>query len=36
MIITGGTHLHTVRVPDEETLQIIRRELDELGILAEE
>ena len=36
LIITGGTHLHTVRVPDEETLQIIRRELDELGILTEE
>ena len=33
LVVTGGVHLHTIQVPDEETLQIIRQELTQLGIL---
>lgn len=35
LVVTGGVHMHTVRVPDEETLQAICTDLRELGILAE-
>ena len=36
LVMTGGVHMHTVRVPDEEALQAIRTELKHLGILVEE
>lgn len=35
LVVTGGVHMHTVRVPDDETLQAIRADLRELGILVE-
>ena len=34
-IVTGGIHVHTVRVPDEEALEAIREELEKLGVLEE-
>ena len=33
LVVTGGVHIHTVRVPDEEALAAIRQELQALGIL---
>ena len=33
LVVTGGVHIHTVRVPDEEALTAIRQELQALGIL---
>lgn len=36
LVVTGGVHMHTVRIPDEETLQAICKELRELGILVED
>ena len=33
LVVTGGVHMHTVRVPDEGALQAIRQELAEAGIL---
>ena len=33
LVVTGGIHIHTVRVPDEEALADIQRELQALGIL---
>ena len=36
LVVTGGVHLHTIRVPDAETLQVIRDELRHQGILVEE
>ena len=33
LVVTGGIHMHTVRVPDEETLSAIRHDLKDLGIL---
>ena len=35
LVVTGGVHMHTVRVPDEETLQAIRDDLRKLHILIE-
>ncbi|WP_033170169.1 transcription repressor NadR [Selenomonas sp. ND2010] len=35
LVVTGGVHMHTVRVPDEETLQAIREDLRKLNILIE-
>ena len=35
LVVTGGVHLHTVRVPDADTLTAIREELREQGILVE-
>ena len=34
-IVTGGIHVHTVRVPDEEALEASREELEKLGVLEE-
>ncbi|MBQ7496568.1 MAG: transcription repressor NadR, partial [Selenomonas sp.] len=34
-IVTGGIHVHTVRVPDEEALGAIKEELEKLGVLEE-
>lgn len=34
-LITGGVHLHTIEVPAPSTLQDIRRELQQAGILSE-
>ena len=36
LVVTGGIHMHTVRVPDEETLQAIRADLRGLHILVED
>lgn len=36
LVVTGGVHMHTVRVPDEETLQAIREDLRNLHILVED
>lgn len=36
LVVTGGIHMHTVRVPDEETLQAIREDLRALHILVED
>jgi hypothetical protein len=36
LIVTGGVHLHTIEVPDEETLQAIKQDLRSEGILIEE
>ena len=36
LVVTGGVHLHTVRVPDDEALSAIRDELRSTGILVEE
>ena len=36
LIVTGGLHLHTIEVPDEETLQSIKQDLRAAGILIEE
>ena len=36
LVVTGGIHMHTVRVPDEETLQAIRADLRALHILVED
>ena len=36
LVVTGGVHMHTVRIPNEETLQAICKELRELGILVED
>ncbi|MCR5758577.1 MAG: transcription repressor NadR [Selenomonas sp.] len=33
LVVTGGIHIHTVRVPNEEVLAAIRQELQLLGIL---
>lgn len=33
LVVTGGVHLHTIRVPDEETLAIIKQELKVQKIL---
>ena len=35
LVVTGGVHMHTVRVPEEETLQAIRDDLRKLHILIE-
>ena len=35
LVVTGGVHIHTVRVPDEEALHIIKAELKNKGILVE-
>lgn len=35
LVVTGGVHLHTVRVPDAESLQAIKDELRAKGILVE-
>lgn len=32
-VLTGGIHLHTVEADSQEVLQIIKQELDKLGIL---
>ncbi len=34
-VVTGGLHVHTVRVPDEEALSAIKEDLEKLGILQE-
>ena len=34
-LVTGGLHVHTVRVPDEEALEAIKEELGRLGVLEE-
>ena len=34
--LTGGVHIHTVSVKDEETFERIRKKLSELGILIED
>ncbi|NCB63159.1 MAG: transcription repressor NadR [Clostridia bacterium] len=34
--LTGGTHLHTLRCPDEAAFERVRRALDEAGFLARE
>ena len=36
LVVTGGVHIHTVRVPDEDTLQAICADLRGLGILVED
>ncbi|SHK33154.1 hypothetical protein SAMN05216582_102130 [Selenomonas ruminantium] len=36
LVVTGGVHLHTVRVPDEEALSAIKDELRSTGILVED
>lgn len=36
LVVTGGVHMHTVRVPDKETLQAIREDLRKLHILVED
>ena len=36
LVVTGGVHIHTVRVPDEDTLQAICADLRRLGILVED
>lgn len=36
LVVTGGIHMHTICVPDEEALQAIRTDLKHLGILVEE
>ncbi|MFV0635475.1 transcription repressor NadR [Mitsuokella sp.] len=36
LVVTGGTHMHTIQVPDEEALTVIRKELQSLGILVED
>lgn len=36
LVVTGGIHMHTVRIPDEETLAAIRDDLRNLGILVED
>lgn len=36
LVVTGGIHMHTVRIPDEETLAAIRHDLRHLGILVED
>ena len=36
LVVTGGVHLHTIRVPDAETLQVIRDELRQQDILVGE
>lgn len=33
LVVTGGVHMHTVRVPDEGALRAIRQELAAAGIL---
>jgi len=33
LVVTGGIHLHTVRVPDEAAMNAIQQELQDLGIL---
>lgn len=35
LIVTGGVHLHTIEVPDQETLALIRGELQAEGLLVE-
>jgi transcriptional regulator of NAD metabolism len=35
LVVTGGVHIHTIRVPDEESLQAIKQELRNKGILVE-
>ena len=36
LVVTGGIHMHTIRVPDEEALAAIRTDLKRLGILVDE
>ena len=36
LVVTGGIHMHTIRVPDEEVLAAIRTDLKRLGILVDE
>ncbi len=36
LVVTGGIHMHTIQVPDEEALAAIRAELQSLGILVED
>ena len=36
LVVTGGIHMHTIRVPDEEALAAIRTDLKCLGILVDE
>ena len=36
LIVTGGVHLHTIEVPDQETLALIRKELRAEGLLVED
>lgn len=36
LVVTGGVHIHTVRVPDEEALSAIKDELRSKGILVED
>ena len=33
--LTGGVHLHTVSYPDDETLERVKRELSDIGVLYE-
>lgn len=36
LVVTGGIHMHTIRVPDEDALAAIRSDLKRLGILVHE
>ena len=36
LVVTGGIHMHTIRVPDEEALKAIESDLRALGILVDE
>ena len=36
LVVTGGIHMHTIRVPDEDALKAIEHDLRDLGILVDE
>ena len=36
LAVTGGIHMHTIRVPDEDALKAIEHDLRDLGILVDE